>query len=150
MRKVDIAHSGQTVAEAMEQLKVEVKNARRDREIVLLVFTALGRQVWEVRSRLCCRRSCLDWPDNMALRLMAMPTKIEFPESKTFTHEASTQDPRCSYSAIPNPLRTRHKTSVLTFGTYGRKSGFVPVQLVSGRSSARDNAGLSLSQAARQ
>lgn len=32
MRKVDIAHSGQTVVEAMEQLKVEVKNARRDRE----------------------------------------------------------------------------------------------------------------------
>ena len=35
MRKVDIAHSGQTVFEAMEQLEAEVKNARRSREAVL-------------------------------------------------------------------------------------------------------------------
>jgi hypothetical protein len=42
VRKVDIAHSGQTVVEAMEQLKVEVKSARRDRETVLLVVHGFG------------------------------------------------------------------------------------------------------------
>jgi hypothetical protein len=42
VRKVDIAHSGQTVVEAMEQLRVEVKNARRDREAVLLVVHGFG------------------------------------------------------------------------------------------------------------
>ena len=36
MRKVDIAHSGQTVFEAMEQLEAEVKNAQRGRETMLL------------------------------------------------------------------------------------------------------------------
>jgi hypothetical protein len=43
VRKVDIAHSGQTVAEAMEQLKVEVENARRDRETVVLVVHGFGK-----------------------------------------------------------------------------------------------------------
>ena len=42
VRRVDIAHSGQTVFEAMEQLKVEVKNARRDRETVVLVVHGFG------------------------------------------------------------------------------------------------------------
>lgn len=42
VRKVDIAHSGQTVVEAMEQLKVEVKNARRDRETVVLIVHGFG------------------------------------------------------------------------------------------------------------
>jgi hypothetical protein len=42
VRRVDIAHSGQIVVEAMEQLKVEVKNARRDRETVLLVVHGFG------------------------------------------------------------------------------------------------------------
>jgi hypothetical protein len=42
VRKVDIAHSGQTVAEAMEQLKVAVMNARRDRETVVLVVHGFG------------------------------------------------------------------------------------------------------------
>jgi len=42
VRKVDIAHSGQTVVEAMEQLKVEVENARRDRETVVLVVHGFG------------------------------------------------------------------------------------------------------------
>lgn len=42
MRKIDIAHSGQTVAEAMEQLEAEVKSARRDRETVLLVVHGFG------------------------------------------------------------------------------------------------------------
>jgi hypothetical protein len=42
VRKVDIAHSGQTVVEAMEQLNVEVKKARRDRETVLLVVHGFG------------------------------------------------------------------------------------------------------------
>jgi len=42
VRKVDIAHSGQTVVEAMERLRVEVKKARRDREIVLLVVHGFG------------------------------------------------------------------------------------------------------------
>lgn len=42
VRRVDIAHSGQTVAEAMEQLKVEVKNARRDRETVVLIVHGFG------------------------------------------------------------------------------------------------------------
>ena len=42
MLKVDIAHSGQTVAEAMEQLKAEVKNARRGRETVVLVVHGFG------------------------------------------------------------------------------------------------------------
>ena len=43
MRKVDIAHSGQTVVEAMEQLKVEVKNARRHRETIVLVVHGFGK-----------------------------------------------------------------------------------------------------------
>ena len=42
VRKVDIAHSGQTVVEAMKQLKVEVENARRAREAVLLVVHGFG------------------------------------------------------------------------------------------------------------
>ena len=42
MRRVDIAHSGQTVAEAMEQLTVEVKNARRGRETGLLIIHGFG------------------------------------------------------------------------------------------------------------
>jgi pantoate kinase len=42
VRKVDIAHSGQTVAEAMEQLKVQVKIARRDRETVVPVVHGFG------------------------------------------------------------------------------------------------------------
>jgi hypothetical protein len=42
VRKVDIAHSGQTVSEAMEQLIAEVKNARRSRETVLLVVHGFG------------------------------------------------------------------------------------------------------------
>ena len=67
-----------------------------------------------------------------------MPIEIAFLESQTLTREASTQDPRCSYSAHPNPLRTRRKTSVLTSGTYGRKSRFVPVELLKGKSLAPD------------
>lgn len=42
VRKVDIAHSGQTVLEAMEQLQAEVKNARRSRETVLLLVHGFG------------------------------------------------------------------------------------------------------------
>ena len=42
VRRVDIAHSGQTVVEAMELLKVEVRNARRDRETVVLVVHGFG------------------------------------------------------------------------------------------------------------
>lgn len=42
MRKVDIAHSGQTVPEAMEQLKADVKNARSSHETVLLVVHGFG------------------------------------------------------------------------------------------------------------
>jgi hypothetical protein len=42
VRKVDIAHSGQIVAEAMEQLKVEVKNASRGRETGLLIVHGFG------------------------------------------------------------------------------------------------------------
>jgi hypothetical protein len=42
VRKVDIAHSGQTVPEAVEQLKAEVKSAHRDRETVLLIVHGFG------------------------------------------------------------------------------------------------------------
>jgi hypothetical protein len=42
VRKVDIAHSGQTVSEAVEQLKAEVKNARGGRDTVLLVVHGFG------------------------------------------------------------------------------------------------------------
>ena len=42
MRKIDIAHSGQTVAEALEQLTVEIKRARRAREHALLVVHGFG------------------------------------------------------------------------------------------------------------
>ena len=42
MRKVDIAHSGQTVFEAMQQLEAEIKKARRDRETVLLLVHGFG------------------------------------------------------------------------------------------------------------
>ena len=66
-----------------------------------------------------------------------MTTRIAFLESKTFTREASTQDPRCSCFAELNPQRTRRKTSVLTSGTYGRKSGYVPVELFSGCTETR-------------
>jgi len=89
------------------------------------LFTALGRQVWAGRSRRRCRQSSLDWPDNMGLRPMAMPTRTAFLESKISTPEASTQGPPCSYSAKPNRIRIRSKTSVLTSGTCGRKSEFV-------------------------
>ncbi len=42
MRKVDIAHSRQTVPEAIEQLRIELKNARRAREEALLVVHGYG------------------------------------------------------------------------------------------------------------
>jgi hypothetical protein len=42
VRKVDISHSGQTVAEALEQLKAEVMSARRGREAALLVVHGFG------------------------------------------------------------------------------------------------------------
>jgi hypothetical protein len=42
VRKVDIAHSGQTVSEAVDQLKAEIKGARRGRETVLLVVHGFG------------------------------------------------------------------------------------------------------------
>jgi hypothetical protein len=42
VRKIDIAHSGQTVSEAMEQLKAEIMSARRGRETVLLVVHGFG------------------------------------------------------------------------------------------------------------
>jgi hypothetical protein len=92
------------------------------------LFTGLGRQVWAGRSRLQCRQSCLDWPDNMGSRPMAMPTRTAFLETKTSTPEASIQGPRCSYSAKSNRTRSRSKTSVQTSGTCGRKSEFVSVQ----------------------
>lgn len=42
VRKVDIAHSGQTVSEALEQLTVEIRNARRGRREALLVVHGFG------------------------------------------------------------------------------------------------------------
>jgi hypothetical protein len=42
VRKIDIAHSGQTVSEAMEQLKAELANARRGRQNALLVVHGFG------------------------------------------------------------------------------------------------------------
>jgi hypothetical protein len=42
MRKVDIAHSGQTVPEAMEQLKNEIRTALRRREKLLLLVHGYG------------------------------------------------------------------------------------------------------------
>jgi hypothetical protein len=42
VRKVDIAHSGQTVSEAMEQLRAEVRNARSGQDTVLLVVHGFG------------------------------------------------------------------------------------------------------------
>jgi hypothetical protein len=42
MRKVDIAHSGQTVPEAMEQLKDEIRTALRRREKLLLLVHGYG------------------------------------------------------------------------------------------------------------
>ena len=43
MRTVDIAHAGQTVPEAIELLKSEVKNARRAGEDALLVIHGYGK-----------------------------------------------------------------------------------------------------------
>ena len=42
MRKVDISHSRQTVTEAIEQLRVEIKNAQRAGEEALLVVHGYG------------------------------------------------------------------------------------------------------------
>ncbi|HXC76560.1 MAG TPA: hypothetical protein VNU19_05865 [Candidatus Acidoferrum sp.] len=42
MRKVDIAHAGQTVPEALDQLVKEIKAARRDGEQTLLVVHGFG------------------------------------------------------------------------------------------------------------
>jgi hypothetical protein len=42
MRKCDIAHSGQTVWEAMKQLKNEIESARRDGERLLLIVHGFG------------------------------------------------------------------------------------------------------------
>jgi hypothetical protein len=42
VRKIDIAHFGQTVSEAMEQLKASIKSARRGRETALLVVHGFG------------------------------------------------------------------------------------------------------------
>jgi hypothetical protein len=42
VRKVDIAHSGQTVPEAIEQLTVEIKDAHRGGDRILLVVHGFG------------------------------------------------------------------------------------------------------------
>lgn len=42
MRTIDIAHSGQTVSEAIEQLKREIKNAQRSGEDALLMVHGFG------------------------------------------------------------------------------------------------------------
>jgi hypothetical protein len=42
VQRVDIAHSGQTVSEAMAQLEAEIKNARRSRVTNLLVVHGFG------------------------------------------------------------------------------------------------------------
>jgi hypothetical protein len=42
VRKVDIAHEGQNVPEALEQLVKEIKSAQRDRERILLVVHGFG------------------------------------------------------------------------------------------------------------
>ena len=42
MRKIDIAHDGQTVSEAIEQLVKEIKSARRHGERILLVVHGFG------------------------------------------------------------------------------------------------------------
>ena len=42
VRRVDIAHSGQTVPEALEQLEREIKSARQSGEEVLLVVHGFG------------------------------------------------------------------------------------------------------------
>jgi hypothetical protein len=42
VRKIDIAHFGQTVPDAMEQLTAEIKSARRGRETALLVVHGFG------------------------------------------------------------------------------------------------------------
>ncbi len=42
MRKIDIAHSGQTVVEALEQLIVAIKQARRMKEDAVLVVHGFG------------------------------------------------------------------------------------------------------------
>lgn len=42
MRKADIAHDGQTVTEALEQLVKEIRSARRDGERTLLVVHGFG------------------------------------------------------------------------------------------------------------
>lgn len=43
MRKVDIAHDGQTVLEALDQLVKEIRAARRDSERILLVVHGFGK-----------------------------------------------------------------------------------------------------------
>jgi hypothetical protein len=45
-------------------------------------FTALGGQVWEVRSRLRCRRSCLDWPGNMGFKAYGYADKDRIPREQ--------------------------------------------------------------------
>jgi hypothetical protein len=42
VRRIDIAHSGQTVSEALEQLEAEIKSARRGREAILMVVHGFG------------------------------------------------------------------------------------------------------------
>ena len=42
MRKVDIAHDGQNVSEALEQLVTEIRSARRDGERILLLVHGFG------------------------------------------------------------------------------------------------------------
>ena len=137
VRKVDIAHSGQTVAEAMEQLKVEVKSARRDRETVLLVVHGFGASGVGGAIKAALSTELPRLARQHGFRAYSYADKDRIPREQNV--DARTKDPRCSYSAKPNPLRTRRKTSVLTSGTYGRKSGFVPVELLKGKSLARDN-----------
>lgn len=42
MRKVDVSHSGQTVVEAIEQLRTAIETARRDGERLLLIIHGFG------------------------------------------------------------------------------------------------------------
>ncbi len=76
MRKVDIAHSGQTVPEGMEQLKDEVRTALRRREKLLLLVHGYGASGTGGAIRASLAAELPRWAKTYRFRFYAMGDRI--------------------------------------------------------------------------
>src|SRR5690348_13412419 len=76
MRKVDIAHSHQTVPEAMEQLKNEIRTALRRREKFLLLVHGYGASGTGGAIRASLTADLPRWAKTYGFRFYSMGDRI--------------------------------------------------------------------------